>query len=100
MRANLDRWFRYVDPSRIMVLESEAVFSDRRTLDGLTDWLGLSRFARPFPALKSPRKSDGKDEPADWRTETDPRTIARLQKHFEPRNEELFMRLGRELWSR
>jgi hypothetical protein len=96
----LDRWFRYVGRSRIMVLESEAVFADHRTLDGLTDWLGLARFDRPFPALKSPRKSTRGDKPAEWRTETDPRTIARLQKHFEPRNEELFTLLGRKLWSR
>ena len=86
--SQLRSWFSHVDRSRVIVLESELLFDDSRELDKLTDWLGLSRLARPLPALN-----------AASRTETDPGTIASLREHFQPANEQLFDLLGRTLWA-
>ena len=84
----LRSWFSVAGRSRVIVLESELLFNDPQELDNLTDWLGLSRLARPLPALN-----------AAARTETDPGTIASLREHFQPANEQLFDLLGRNLWA-
>jgi hypothetical protein len=85
--SQLERWFAYVGRERILVLESEKVFSDPDTRALLTDWLGVAPSARPFAHIN--RRS---------REPVDPALLATLEHHFEPHNEELFALLGTRFW--
>ncbi len=83
----LQHWFRHVDRSRILVLESELLFNAHE-LHKLTDRIGLKPLARPLPALN-----------AAERTDTDPDVVACLSEYFQPLNENLFELLERRLWA-
>jgi hypothetical protein len=86
--SQLTRWFSSIDQQRVLVLESESLFSDRDMQLQLTNWLGLAPLANPIPALNSAKRSDVK-----------PEVVTRLQQHFEPMNRQLFELLGRPLWN-
>lgn len=85
--AQLRRWFEYVDPGRILVLESEKLFTDADSRRSVTDWLGISPTSEPLQQVNR-----------RLREPTDPAVIAILEAHFAPHNEELFELLGRRLW--
>ena len=88
--SQLKRWFRHVDRSRILVLESELLFENARRAreaDGLAR--PVAARADPLPALNAAERS-----------ETDPDVVASLKQHFQPENEQLFAFLERRLWDR
>jgi hypothetical protein len=87
----LERWFGHVDRARVLVVESERMFGDEPgVLMPVMEWLGLADPPRPFPALNEAQRSD--------RADTD--AVQRLERYFEPHNEELFELLGHRLWGR
>ncbi|MGH9079747.1 MAG: sulfotransferase family protein [Acidimicrobiales bacterium] len=85
----LRRWFDAVGRDRILVLESEKLYTDPGATGKVLDWLGLSNDVRPFPvANQAPRLH-----------EVSPELVERLRTHFAPHNEELFELLGYQLWT-
>ncbi len=82
----LRRWFDVVDPARVLVMESEELWSPPGP-DRVLDWLGLAPHDVPFPATN--------DAP---RSSADAPVLDELQRHFTPYNEDLFTLLGRRLW--
>ncbi|MFZ0665720.1 MAG: sulfotransferase [Acidimicrobiales bacterium] len=85
--TQLARWFSCVDRDRMLVLESERLFSDQDRRLTLTSWLGLDPLSAPIPSLNSAPRSEIPLE-----------LISRLKEHFEPRNRQLFEMLGHPLW--
>jgi hypothetical protein len=86
----LERWFAHVDRSRLLVVESEAMFADAEARARVIEWLGLSTAPGLFPAMNGAPRAD----PAD------PAALRMLEQYFEPRNEELFDLLGYRLWGK
>lgn len=87
--GQLVRWFEAVGRDRVLVLESEQVFSDPETLSGVSDWLGLSKVDVPYESHNAARRP----------SQIAPDLLDRLARHYEPFNEELFALLGRRLWT-
>jgi hypothetical protein len=85
--TQLKRWFEFVEPQRILVLESERLFSDPDTQASVTTWLGLPPSSESFLHVNRRNRED-----------TDPSVVDRLERHFAPHNEELFDLLGTRLW--
>jgi len=85
----LERWFDAVGRDRILVIESEQLFSDPATAQRVLDWLGLAAHSHPFPVTNEAARL----------TEASPELIARLNEHFAPRNRALFELLGHDLWT-
>ena len=85
----LTRWFAAVGRERILVMESERLFTDPDAPGELLRWLGLSPMAAPFPALNATGAPAAED--AAVRDE--------LRGSFTAPNEALFDLLGRELWT-
>ncbi len=88
--TQLRSWFKAVGRERILVLESEKLFSDAAARRAVLDWLCLSEYDQPFPNSNQFERL----HPAS------PDLVRRLQEHFEPHNRELFELLGYELWTR
>lgn len=85
----LQRWFDAVGRERILVVESEQLFSDPEAARQILNWLGLPPTAQPFPmANGAPRLA-----PAP------PALIERMDAHFLPHKGALANLLGRELWT-
>ena len=87
--GQLRRWFDAVGAERVLVMESEALWSGADGPARVVAWLGLTPFASPFPATN--------DAP---RAGHDAAAAASLAEHFAPHDEELFELLGRRLWGR
>jgi hypothetical protein len=87
--GQLRRWFDAVGRERILVLESEQLFTDPRTSERALEWLGLAPHHQPFPISNAARRLD----------EASPALLQRLHDHFEPHNRALFNLLGYELWT-
>lgn len=87
--GQLRRWFDAVGRDRILVLQSEQLFSDPAATEPVLEWLGLPRADAPFPAVNgAPR-----EEPVT------PGALDELRGSFAPHNEALFELLGRRLWA-
>jgi hypothetical protein len=84
----LRRWFDVVGRDRILVLESERVFSDPAVRASVLEWLDLAPNPVPLPSLNAARRMDAPDQVV----------LDRLAEHFEPFNEELFELLGTRMW--
>jgi hypothetical protein len=90
----LERWFAHVDRSRILVVESEAMYSDPAASARIVEWLGLAPMTSPFPALnESQRQAVDEVEAAD-----EAEALRHLDEAFRPHNERLFELLGYRLW--
>jgi Sulfotransferase domain len=87
--GQLRGWFDAVGRDRILVLESEKLYTDPATSERARDWLGLSPHQQPFPVSNAARRLE----------EASPELMAGLRAHFEPHNRELFELLGHELWT-
>jgi hypothetical protein len=87
--VQLRRWFDAVGRDRILVLESESLYTDPTATQSVLDWLGLAPHHVPFPAANSAARLD----------EVSPALMARLREHFEPHNQDLFELLGHQLWT-
>lgn len=84
----LGRWFETVGRQRVLVLESERLFSQQSQRE-VTDFLRLAPHPTPFPWANQAARTDGRD-PED--------VLARLREHFAPFNRELFELLGTTMW--
>jgi hypothetical protein len=91
----LERWFAHVDRSRILVVESEAMFSDAAASARIIEWLGLAPMASPFPALNEAHRTVDEAGAA-----ADAEALRHLEESFQPDNERLFELLGYRLWGR
>ena len=87
--GQLHRWFDAVGRERVLVLASEQLNSDPDASAGVLEWLGLPPHPQPFPSLNGAVRLE----------EADPEVMARMSRHFEPHNRELFELLGHELWT-
>jgi hypothetical protein len=87
--GQLEAWFAAVGRERILVVESEQMYTRTAETDRIVEWLGLSAHDHPFPVANQ----------ADRLDEADPELLARLHEHFEPHNRRLFDLLGTELWA-
>ena len=87
--GQLKRWFDAVGRERILVLESERLYTDPAASEQVLDWLGLSNHGEPFVAFNAAHRSE----------EASPELMERLRSHFKPHNEALFELLGYELWT-
>ena len=87
--GQLEAWFAAVGRDRVLVVESEAMYTGTDTRDRIADWLGLAPHRAAFPATN---QSHRLDEPG-------PELRERLRAHFEPHNRRLFDLLGTELWT-
>jgi hypothetical protein len=85
----LRRWFDTVGSQRVLVLESERLFSQQSQRD-VTDFLRLPAHPTSFPWANQAARTDGRD-PED--------VVARLREHFAPYNGELFELLGSTMWA-
>ena len=84
----LERWFGHAGRERVLVMQSEELFTSGAAADSVLDWLGLDRFDRPFPRGNEAARR----EPADADV------VAQLHRHFEPYNADLEDLLGRPFW--
>jgi hypothetical protein len=84
----LERWYTHVGRDRILVVQSELLFTSNDTANSVLDWLGLAASDLPFP----------KGNAADRLEAADPDVMARLHRHFDPYNQQLEDLLGRRLW--
>jgi hypothetical protein len=84
----LRHWFDVVGRERILVLESEKIYTDKAAADSVTDFLGLPVNDKPVPSLNAATRVDS----------LDPNVLAALHDHFKDLNEELFELLGTRLW--
>jgi hypothetical protein len=87
--SQLEAWFYAVGRERILVVESEQMYTQAATTDRILDWLGLPPHDQAFPSTNQAARLD----------EATPEVIARLTEHFEPHNRKLFDLLGYEMWS-
>jgi hypothetical protein len=84
----LRRWFDHVGRDRLLVIESEQLFSDPDVRATVLGRIGLAPTDVPFPALNAAQRE----------TRVDDATLATLEARFEKPNAELFELLGRRLW--
>jgi hypothetical protein len=84
----LKRWFDMVGSQRVLVLESERLFSQQSQRE-VTDFLRLAPHPTPFPWANQAARTDGQD-PEE--------VLVRLREHFAPFNRELFELLGATMW--
>jgi hypothetical protein len=85
----LQRWFDAVGRDRVLVLESEKLYTDPTTSERVLEWLGLAPNEKPYPVVNGAARLE----------EASPELVDRLDRHFDPLNRELFDLLGFELWS-
>ena len=84
----LERWFSHVGRDRMLVIQSEELFTSNDTANGILRWLDLDASDLPFP----------KGNAADRQEVSDPDVLARLHGHFEPHNQQLERLLDHRLW--
>jgi len=95
----LERWFAQVGRERILVLESEKLFTEPSVLGAVTDWLGLDAATGSFPAVnEAPRPPADANQTDEG--DTDAVAVDHLRRSFEGDNEALFTLLGQRLWGR
>ena len=87
--GQLQAWFDAVGRERILVVESESMYTDSATRARILEWLGLAPHDHEFPVVNESVRLDTDD----------PRILAELAEHFEPYNRKLFELLGYELWT-
>jgi len=87
--SQLETWFDAVGRDRILVVESEQMYSRAGATDRILDWLELPSHHQAFPSTNQAERLD----------EATPQVIARLHEHFEPHNRRLFELLGSEMWT-
>jgi hypothetical protein len=87
--GQMQAWFDAVGRERILVVESESMYTDPATRDGILDWLGLAPHDHELPVANQSVRLDTED----------PQVLAELAEHFEPYNRKLFELLGYELWT-
>ncbi len=85
----LRRWFDAVGRDRILVLESERLYTDPALPARVLDWLHLAAHAEPYPTANRAARLDSES----------PDLVDRLRERFEPHNRELFELLGHEMWT-
>ena len=86
--SQLRRWFEAVGRDRIVICQSEDLFSDPAATDPVLEHLGLTADGARFPAVNAvPREQPVRGEMLD-----------ELRSFFAPHNERLFDLLGRRLW--
>jgi Sulfotransferase domain len=89
--GQLRAWFDRIPRERFLIVESERLFTDPAVADQVASWLGLATSPRPFPARNAAARTDRDEgEEAD--------VVAKLRRHFEPYNRDLFELLGTTLW--
>jgi hypothetical protein len=86
----LSRWFAHVERSRVLVVESERLFTDPRAPAEVAQWLDLRSAPEAFPALNEAQREVAASAEV---------TVA-LERYFEPHNEDLFRLLGYRLWGK
>ncbi len=82
-------WFDAVGRDRILIVESEQMYTDPAASAAIVEWLGLAPHVLAFPATHKSVRLD---------TES-PELLTRLHEHFVPHNQKLFELLGYELWT-
>jgi hypothetical protein len=87
--GQVESWFNAVGRERILIIESEKLYSDPAATTKVIEWLGLDPHHVEYPAFNQSKRLD---------TET-PELLAQLHEHFEPHNRKLFDLLGYELWT-
>ncbi len=87
--GQLEAWFDAVGRERILVVESESMYTDPATAAGILEWLGLAPHDRPFEVANRSQRLEPED----------PQVLAELAEHFKPHNRRLFELLGYELWT-
>lgn len=85
----LQRWFAAVGKERVLVVESERLFSDPAASEEILAWLGLPATDRPYPVTNGAPRLE----------EAGPDLVARMDAHFAPHNAALRAMLGRDLWA-
>ena len=84
----LRRWYAAVGRDRVLVVESERLFSDPAASEEVLAWLGLPPTDVPYPVTNGAPRLE----------EAGPDLVARMDAHFEPHNAALRAMLGRDLW--
>ena len=86
----LRRWFDVIERERILVMESEELWSNPTGPARVLQWLGLASLDAAFPSSNDAPRARPEEEAV----------IDDLRRHFAPANEDLFELLGRRLWER
>jgi hypothetical protein len=87
--GQIKAWFDAVGRERILIVESERLYTDPTATDGILEWLGLTPHDHTFPTLNQSERLDV----------VSPEVLAQLHDHFVPHNRQLFDLLGHELWT-
>lgn len=87
--GQIQAWFDAVGRDRILVVESEQMYSQASVPAGIVAWLGLDPHNVPFPVTNQSERTG--TESAEL--------LASLHEHFIPYNQKLFDLLGYELWT-
>ncbi len=90
--GQLESWFDAVGRERILIVESESMYTDPATAAGILEWLGLAPHDHEFPVASKANQSERLEA-------ADPQVLAALAEHFRPHNQRLFELLGYELWT-
>ena len=90
--GQLQAWFDAVGRERILIVESERMYTDPATAAGIFEWLGLGPHDHEFPVASKANQSERLEA-------EDPKVLAELAEHFKPHNRRLFELLGYELWN-
>jgi hypothetical protein len=87
--GQLRAWFDAVGRERILIVESEKLWTDPAAAAGIVEWLGLAPHDHEFPVYNQSKRLDVES----------PEQLAELHEYFVPHNRELFDLLGYELWT-
>jgi hypothetical protein len=90
--GQLEAWFDAVGRDRILIVESESLYTEPATAAGVVEWLDLAPHDHEFPVANKANRAER------WEPE-DPRVLAELTEYFKPHNQKLFELLGYELWT-
>jgi hypothetical protein len=86
----LRRWFAVIERDRILVMESEELWSGPSGPARILRWLGLAELDVAFPSTNDAPRARPEEQAV----------VDDLRRHFAPYNEDLFDLLGRRLWER
>jgi hypothetical protein len=87
--GQLQAWFDAVGRERILIVESEKLYTDPAATASIVRWLGLTPHDHAFPTFNQSERLDVES----------PEVLAQLHDHFVPHNRLLFDLLGYELWT-